>query len=414
MAGQKPFSNAPELNYFPLFGTPFGNQQQFLNQLLRTPQPNINRESYGPDINRRQGMQFSGDYYNRQPLELNENRERTFREPYNRYKGSQSQEEDNITQENQGRIRGLMDREIPLDFLFPEMGSQKRDERRRSEEFERRNYSTSTRRQSPTRSKPETNDQETSPSENRKYGKRNDEAVPWNALLRRNCYLVPPLDDTYVLALSEKQPGCRTIFIGGLPSLADEDIIREIFNVCGPIEKININSVRSSAQVKHCQLHFVKHDSVERAVKFNGHVLVIGDGRDRKTKIGRIRVDYDKSPKNKEKIEMANRHLQPQNKEKLLSSVYTRKQAFHLLDLIRHDQAITESLEVLAHWFEKGECTRSTVNIFHTMLSTVQSLVKRLIARRKEHELRVEKQKQQAVEGANEIKQQCELIEMEN
>ena len=77
--------------------------------------------------------------------------------------------------------------------------------------------------------------------------------------------------------------------------MADEDIVREIFSVCGPIEQISLNSVRASTQVKHCQLRFV-NDSVERAVKFNGHVLVIGDGRDRKTKIGRIRVDYDKLP----------------------------------------------------------------------------------------------------------------------
>ena len=70
--------------------------------------------------------------------------------------------------------------------------------------------------------------------------------------------------------------------------MADEDIVREIFSVCGPIEQISLNSVRASTQVKHCQLCFVKLDSVERAVKFNGHVLVIGDGRDRKTKIGRM------------------------------------------------------------------------------------------------------------------------------
>ena len=121
--------------------------------------------------------------------------------------------------------------------------------------------------------------------------------------MERACYLVPSLDDTYVLALSGKQPGCRAFFIGGLPSMADEDIVREIFSVCGPIKQISLNSVRASTQVKHCQLSFVKLDSVERAVKFNGHVLVIGDGRDRKTKIGRIRVDYDKLPGGSEEVQ---------------------------------------------------------------------------------------------------------------
>ena len=84
------------------------------------------------------------------------------------------------------------------------------------------------RSRSPVRSKGDIRDRQVSPSD-RKYGSRNDLAVHWNAFLRRYCYLVPPLDDTNVLALSGKQPGCRAIFIGGLPSMADEDIVRETY-----------------------------------------------------------------------------------------------------------------------------------------------------------------------------------------
>ena len=43
------------------------------------------------------------------------------------------------------------------------------------------------------------------------------------------------------------------------------------------------------------------------------------------------------------------------------------------------------------------------------MLNTTHSFVKRLIIKRKEHEEQVEKQKKQAMEQANEIKQQCKL-----
>ena len=412
MAGQRPFNiNPTGLNLFPFLGNPLANTQQFLTQLqdLRMPQPNNNQGLYGQDSYGRQKMQFTGDLYNREPLDLNDHGERSFRELYSRSRRSRSQERENFTSESQDRIQGLMDREIPLDFLFPEMGSHKGEERYGREELERQHYgSYKSRSRSPVRPKAEPKDRELSPSD-KKYGARNDAAVPWNALLRQHCYLVPPLDDTYVLALSEKQPGCCAIFIGGLPSMADEDIIREIFSVCGPIEQISVN-VRANAQVKHCQLRFVKHDSVERAVKFNGHVLVIGDGRDRKTKIGRIRVDYDKLPNDNKQmnVDMAVNQQQPQNKKGTdLSLVYTRKQAFHLLDLIRHDQAITESLGTLTHWLEKGECNRSTVNVFHTLLNTIHSLIRRLINKRKEHEQRVEKQKQLAVERANEIKQQC-------
>lgn len=63
----------------------------------------------------------------------------------------------------------------------------------------------------------------------------------------------------------------------------------------------------------------------------------------------------------------------------------------------------------MTHWLVKGECNRSTVNVFHTMLSTVNGLVKRLINKRKEHEQQVENQKREAAERTNEIKQQCKL-----
>ena len=287
MAGQLPFLNTSGVNLLPLLGKPLGNPQQFFNQInsLRMPRPNTSQESFGQESNRRQRMQFSDDHYNREPPDIRG--DGPFREPYNRLRRNRSQEEDSYAGENRERICGLMDKEIPVDFLFPEMGTDRYNEKQRRDDFERRNHGASTTRQTPIRPSSELRDQEGSPRES-KYGFRND-AVP-------NCYLVPPLDDTYVLALSEKQPGCRTVFIGGLPSMADEDIIREIFGVCGAIEKITINSARANNQVKHCQLQFVQYDSLERAVKFNGHVLVIGDGHDVKTKIGRIRVDYDKLP----------------------------------------------------------------------------------------------------------------------
>lgn len=409
MAGQQPFLNSSGLNLFPLFGNPLGNSQQLLNRLnaLRMPQPNINQESCSEESSRSRRMHFN-EYYDRGPLE---NRgEEMFSEPSYRLKYGQSEDERRKAVEKRDKIHGLMDRYISPDFVFPEMGPDKYSERQRGHELNRRNYGASATRQTPIQLSSQSKHRESNAREG-KYGTQNDVAVPWNAVLRRNCYLVPPLDDTYVLQLSEKQPGCRTVFINGLPKMADEDIILEIFSVCGPIEKLTVNNGGAKSQKKHCQVQFVEHGSAEKAVKFNGHVLVIGDGCDRETKIGRIRVDYSKLPvDNKETgIKIANKQPHSQDEEKYVSVVYSRKEVFHLLDLIRHDKAITESLKVLTHWFEKGECNRSTVNVFHTVLSTVHTLIKRLINRRKEYEQLVEMQKQQALERAKEIKQQCEL-----
>lgn len=437
MAGRQPFVNPGGLNLFPAFENAMVNQNphQFLNQLrgLGMPQvqPNMTRESYNQDYRERMGFSDNNNYDNydnydnyypndRDQMASNDRgAQRTLREP----SVSRNLDGGDYPHHDRGRIRGLMDREIPLDCLFPEMESARRDERHGRDEFERGNYrSSKTNSQSgPFRSQSETHvdslhdkskDVKLSPNEI-KYGKRDDTAIPWNAQLRPNCYLVPPLDDTHVQPLNERQPGCRTVFVGGLPGLADEFIIKEIFNVCGLVENISYKNVRKNTQVRYCQVTFYKQDCVEKAVKFNGHVLVIGDGSDRKSKISRIRVNYDKEANDNKEMKsniMVKRQKPVQKEEQThLDLMYNRKKAFQILDLIRHDTSIVESLEMMAHWFEKGECNRTTVNVFHTMLSTTHSLVKRLISKRKEHVQQVEKQKMQAVERANEIKQQCKL-----
>ena len=418
MDRRPPFGNNPtgiNLLQLPIIGNALANPRQFLNNLCGVGplqaqgQQNMNRDSFGQD-NRGERMRFSDNYYDREQMASRDRGQRSLREPHD----IRMLDRGDYGSEDRRRIHGLMDKEIPVDFLFPEMESSRHTERYGKDDFDRGSYHTSkTNSQSASfRSQPDGKGLKFSPSEI-KYGRRDNTAIPWNAQLRPNCYLVPPLDDTHVLALSEQPPGCHTVFVSGLPGLTDEVIVKEIFNVCGPIESISFKNARKNSQVKYCQVTFHIHDSVEKAVKFNGHVLVIGDGSDRKTKISRIRVNYDEATKDIKKnvTNVVNTQKPAQKEEEQESTYYNRKKAFQLLDLLRHDASVVESLEVLAHWFEKGECNRSTVNVFHTILSTIHSFVKRLINKRKEHERQVEKQKKQAVDKANEIKQQCKLYQ---
>ena len=384
MDGKQPFINsAAGLNLFPLLGNALGNSQKLLNRLnaFRIPQPTANMDS-----DRMKRMRVSDAFYNssnRDLLPFYDRKEGSFKEPpYNRYQYTPP-EEDRFGSDSWRRGRGMVDQDIPQHFVYPEVDRQQRDE------FNRRKYGASMTRESRVYES--------------KCGYRSAAAVPWNAVIHSNCYLVPPVDDTYVQALSEKQQGCRSVLIVGLPSMADEEIIRDIFSSCGPIEKITLTYLHTNAQVKHCILQFVEHDSVDRAVKLNGHVLVIGDGGDRKAKVGRLHVDYYKEFKDEDKKVK----MKSPKEEMQLGTFYSCKESSHLLGMIRNDQAIEKCLDLLAHWLEKGDCNRKTVNDFHTMLSAVNNLTKRLINRRKEHEQQVEKQRQQSAERANEIKKQC-------
>lgn len=62
----------------------------------------------------------------------------------------------------------------------------------------------------------------------------------------------------------ERPPGCRTIFVGGLPENMNEDILREIFESCGPITSIRL-SKKNFAHVR-----FENEDSIDRALYISG------------------------------------------------------------------------------------------------------------------------------------------------
>ena len=381
----------------------------------------MNRELYRQDSRGERNRQFSDNYYDTEQMASIDCGQRSLREAAE----SRNFDRGDYRHEDRGRIHGLMDKEISPRSLFPEMESSRCSERRGREEFDRGSYLASKNNSQSAflRSHSENFSDDSFERDKglkfsvieSKYGRRDNTAIPWYAQLRPNCYLLPPPDDTDVLPLGIRQPGCRSISVGGLPMLADESIVREVFNVCGPIEKITFKTARQNIKARTWQVRFSKHDSVEKAVKFNGHTLVIGDGSDRKTKVGCFYVNYDQETNGDNNLKtntMVNTQKPGQEEEdrNLNLMYYDRQNAFQILDLLRRDISIVQSLETMAHWFERGECNRSTVNVFHSMLNTTHSFVKRLINKRKEHEEQVEIQKKQAMEQANEIKQQCKLF----
>ena len=383
---------------------------------------NMSRELYRQDSRGERIRQFSDNYYHdREQMASNDRGQRSFREAAE----SRNFDRGDYRHEDRGRLHSLMDKEISPHSLFPEVESSRHSERHGREDFDRGSYLASRNNSQSEIFRSRTENLGDNSFENgkglrlsvieSKYGRRDNTAIPWYAQLRPNCYLLPPSDDTDVLPVGVRQPGCRSVSVAGLPMLADEFIVREVFNVCGPIEKITFKSAQNNIKARAWQVRFFKHDSVEKAVKFNGHLLVIGDGSDRKNKTGRIHVSYDQETNDNHNLKantVMNRQRPGQKEEdrNLNLMYYNRQNVFQILDFVRRDTSIVQSLETMAHWFERGECNRSTVNVFHSMLNTTHSFVKRLINKRKEHEEQVEKQKKQAMEKANEIKQQCKLF----
>jgi len=80
----------------------------------------------------------------------------------------------------------------------------------------------------------------------------------------KECSLVPPSPMAPPPVTRERPPGCRTVYVGGLPDKITEDIIRDVFGRCG-----EMLSVRLSKK-NFCHVRFHLEESVDAAMLYSG------------------------------------------------------------------------------------------------------------------------------------------------
>lgn len=65
--------------------------------------------------------------------------------------------------------------------------------------------------------------------------------------------------------MRERPPGCKTVFVGGLPENASEDMITEVFAECG-----EIIAIRKSKK-NFCHIRFSHESMVDKALFLSGN-----------------------------------------------------------------------------------------------------------------------------------------------
>lgn len=101
----------------------------------------------------------------------------------------------------------------------------------------------------------------------------------------KSCTLFPPNPNAPLPSTRERPPGCRTVFVGGLPENMTEEIITEIFERCGEITTLRLS------KKNFCHLRFVFEASVDAAIFLSGYRVRIGSNTD-SANTGRLHVDY--------------------------------------------------------------------------------------------------------------------------
>ncbi|XP_008400499.1 ecto-NOX disulfide-thiol exchanger 1 isoform X2 [Poecilia reticulata] len=216
----------------------------------------------------------------------------------------------------------------------------------------------------------------------------------------KSCTLFPQNPNLPPPSTRERPPGCKTVFVGGLPENATEDIIREVFDQCG-----DIIAIRKSKK-NFCHIRFSEEFMIDKALYLSGYRMRIGSSTDKKDS-GRIHVDFAQARDDlyeweckQRLLAREERHRRKIHEDRLRPPSpppvvhYSEHEAGLLAEKLKDDNKFCEATAVLFTWIDRGEVNRRTANHFYSMIQSANSHVRRLMSEKALHEEEVERAKE--------------------
>ncbi|KAG9492053.1 hypothetical protein GDO78_000531 [Eleutherodactylus coqui] len=212
----------------------------------------------------------------------------------------------------------------------------------------------------------------------------------------KSCTLFPPNPNLPPPSTRERPPGCKTVFVGGLPENSTDEIIQEVFEQCG-----DITAIRKSKK-NFCHIRFAEEFMVDKAIYLSGYRMRLGSSTDKKDS-GRLHVDFAQArddfyeweckqrmlareERHRRKLEVD--HLRPPSPPTIMH--YSEHEATVLAEKLKDDNKFTEAISVLLTWIERGEVNRRSANQFYSMVQSANSHVRRLMNEKATHEEQME------------------------
>ncbi|XP_060910065.1 ecto-NOX disulfide-thiol exchanger 1 isoform X1 [Labrus mixtus] len=216
----------------------------------------------------------------------------------------------------------------------------------------------------------------------------------------KSCTLFPQNPNLPPPSTRERPPGCKTVFVGGLPENATEEIVREVFDQCG-----EITAIRKSKK-NFCHIRYSEEFMVDKAIYLSGYRMRIGSSTDKKDS-GRIHVDFAQARDDLYEWECKQRlfareerHRRKVHEDRLRPPSpppivhYTEHEAGLLAERLKDDLNFCEATAVLYTWIDRGEVNRRTANHFYSMIQSANSHVRRLMGEKAQHEEEMERAKE--------------------
>uniref|UniRef100_A0ABM5EWM7 Ecto-NOX disulfide-thiol exchanger 2 isoform X1 n=1 Tax=Pogona vitticeps TaxID=103695 RepID=A0ABM5EWM7_9SAUR len=216
----------------------------------------------------------------------------------------------------------------------------------------------------------------------------------------KSCTLFPPNPNLLPPTTRERPPGCKTVFVGGLPENSTEETIVEIFEQCGEIK-----ALRKSK--KHfCHIRFAEEYMVDKAIYLSGYRIRLGSSTDKKD-TGRLHVDFAQARDDRYEWECKQRLLAREERHRRRMAEdqfhppspppvvhYSDHECIIVAEKLKDDSKFMEAVQTLLTWIERGEVNRRSANSFYSMIQSVNSHIRRLTNEKAAHEKEMEEAKE--------------------
>ncbi|XP_051514924.1 ecto-NOX disulfide-thiol exchanger 2-like isoform X6 [Myxocyprinus asiaticus] len=216
----------------------------------------------------------------------------------------------------------------------------------------------------------------------------------------KSCTLFPPNPNLPPPATRERPPGCKTVFVGGLPENATEQLIVEVFEQCG-----SIIAIRKSKK-NFCHIRFAEEHTVDKALFLSGYRVRLGSSTDKKD-TGRLHVDFAQARDDLYEWECRQRMLAREERHRRRIEEdrmrppspppivhYSEHECSQLGEKLKDDSKFPEAVRVLLTWVERGEVNRRNANNFYSMVQSSNSHIRRLMNEKAAHEKEMEEAKE--------------------
>ncbi|XP_041653487.1 ecto-NOX disulfide-thiol exchanger 2-like isoform X2 [Cheilinus undulatus] len=216
----------------------------------------------------------------------------------------------------------------------------------------------------------------------------------------KSCTLFPPNPNLPPPAMRDRPPGCKTVFVGGLPENSTEQLIVEVFGQCG-----DITAIRKSKK-NFCHIRFAEEFTVDKALFLSGYRIRLGSSTDKKD-TGRLHVDFAQARDDlyewecrQRMLAREERHRRKMEEDRLRPPSpppivhYSEHECSQLGDKIKDDSKFPEAVHVLLTWLERGEVNRRNANNFYSMIQSSNGHIRRLTSERSQHEKEMEEAKE--------------------